>query len=185
MALAMMPLPDDLLRLLDEPDLALDLVDLVEDADAPRDFALEVVDLEVLRDDPAFEELAFDELAFEELAFDEPDFDELALDELAFFAEGLLEAAFEEDEALDFAPDVFDFAAPELFDEPDLLADDFAPLLDPEDRDEVDFELEDFLVVAMIVSPLIKRIQNEQSPLCKAHTTRGRCLLVICITVFV
>ena len=130
------------------------------------DLGVELVDFDVLRDEPAFEAVA---LEVAEL---------LAV--VGFFAAGFLDADFADD-----AFDVFDLAAPDVFEEPDLLREGLDALLpDPEDRDELDFALEDFFVVAMIVSPLIKRIQTNKQ-LCKEHTIQRRARLVTCLTIFV
>ena len=117
------------------------------------------------------------EVLLEEAALDAVDLDFAEfLDVADFFAESLLDDALDDD-AFGFVAEVFACA---VFDPADFRAEGLGALVA-----ELDFDLEDFLVVAMIVSPLIKRIQNEQSRLCKGHTIEFAPLFVIYITVFV
>ena len=116
----MMPLPAALLRVLDEGAFDPDFGDAV------------VRRLAGLADFDVFREVA---------AFDAVDLDLL---ELAFFAESLVEDAFDDD-AFGFVVEVFAFDAAAVFEPPDFRAEGFEALFA-----ELDLELEDFFVVAII-----------------------------------
>jgi hypothetical protein len=190
---AIMPLPPDFARRLDDLDLELraevverladaraavrelvdfDLEDFVPDADEDLDFAPVVDDFDLLVEDLEGEE---------PFAVDPPRAFVLAVDDLLddeLFEERPDPPAFEAEDLVDvdFEGDDFDVAVLERDDfddpDPDLAPDDLdEPDFEPDDLDERDFEPDDFLAVAIFISSVDSIcLESNSRWLCKDHT---------------